>query len=84
MELPIACTLTEVELRERRQAIMDTFSKTHVSVSELPDGYAYSFAANSDTLSQIAELVVGPEWQPLLGPERAKQTFDCESRHVDC
>ena len=57
MDLPIACTLTEVELRERRQAIMDTFHKMKVSISELPDGYAYSFAATSDALLQVAQLV---------------------------
>jgi hypothetical protein len=57
MDLPIACTLTEAELRQRRQTIMDTFRTRHVTVTELADGYAYTFAATSEALLQIAQLV---------------------------
>src|ERR1051326_2897965 len=52
-----ACTLTEDELRQRRQAIVDTFREMKVSSSDLPDGYGYSFAATSDAFLQIAQLV---------------------------
>src|SRR5262245_50307214 len=57
MDLPIACTLSERALLERRRAIMDTFRTTQVTVSELPDGYAFTLAATSDALLQIASLV---------------------------
>jgi hypothetical protein len=57
MDLPIVCTLSEAEFRHRRQAIMDVFSRMQVAVSELPDGYAFSFAATSEALLQIAQLV---------------------------
>jgi hypothetical protein len=57
MDLPIACTLTEAALRERRQATMNTFREMKVSVSELTDGYVYSFEATSEALLQIAHLV---------------------------
>ena len=36
---------------------MDTFRRMQVSVTELPDGYAYSFAATSEALLQITQLV---------------------------
>src|ERR1051326_2482255 len=57
MDLPIACTLSEAEFRQRRQAILEVFRGIHVSAMELPDGFAYTFAATSDALLQIAQLV---------------------------
>jgi hypothetical protein len=57
MDLPIACTLTEAELHERRQAIMDVFPSMWVRMSELPDGYAFTFPAATGTLRQLAQLV---------------------------
>jgi MerR family copper efflux transcriptional regulator len=57
MNLPIACTLTEAQLPERRQAITDTFRNVQVTTSELPDGYAFSFPASSEALERIAKLV---------------------------
>ncbi|PYS37591.1 MAG: hypothetical protein DMG14_20660 [Acidobacteria bacterium] len=55
--LPIACTLSEPELRQRRKTIIDVFRKMRVTVTELPDGYAYNFAATSEALTQVAQLV---------------------------
>jgi hypothetical protein len=57
MDLPIACTLNEAELHQRRQAIMDVFRSMQVSVSELPDGYAFTCSATSEALQRIAQLV---------------------------
>jgi hypothetical protein len=57
MDLSIACTLTEAQLRQRRQVIMNTLRDIGVSVTELPDGYAYTFGATSDALAQVAQLV---------------------------
>ena len=57
MDLPIACTLTDAQLRQRRQLIMDAFRNVRVSVTELPGGYGYTFAATSEALLQIAQLV---------------------------
>jgi hypothetical protein len=57
MDLPIVCTLTEAELRQRRQTIVDTFRNMNVTITELPDGYAYTFAAKSEALMQVAQLV---------------------------
>jgi hypothetical protein len=57
MDLPIACTLNAAELRERRRAIVDAFRNTQVAISELPDGYAFTFPASSESLQRIAALV---------------------------
>jgi Mn-dependent DtxR family transcriptional regulator len=57
MNLPIACTLTEPQLRERRQAILETFYHVRVSMTELEDGCAFTFPASSEALQRMAELV---------------------------
>ncbi len=57
MDLPIACTLTERARHERRQTIMSSFRRLGVTIAELPDGYAYTFAPISDGLMQITQLV---------------------------
>jgi len=56
-DIPIACTLNESELRERRQAITGAFRGMKVTISELSDGYAFIFPASSEALKRIAELV---------------------------
>src|SRR5262249_12572858 len=57
MELPLACTLNQSDFRDRRQTIMETFRRLQVAVSELPDGYSFSFAPSSEALQCIARLV---------------------------
>jgi hypothetical protein len=54
---PIACSLNEAELRERRQTIMKSFSSMEVRGTELPAGYAYSVPATSEVLTQVTQLV---------------------------
>jgi hypothetical protein len=57
MDLPIICTLTEEELRERRRTILDAVGKSALEVASLPDGYAYTFEASSEILSQLTRLI---------------------------
>jgi hypothetical protein len=57
MALPVACTLTDSELRERRSGIFDAVRRAVLDISPLPDGYAYRFEPTSETLSQLALLV---------------------------
>src|SRR5262245_41106742 len=57
MDIPIVCTLTETQLRERRRQVLEPFhAKTHRS-EELPHGYAYTFEASNGLLVNLAELV---------------------------
>src|SRR5262245_4648245 len=57
MGLPIACTLSEAELRHRRQAIAREFEAMEAIATELPNGYAYTVAATSEALLKIVHLV---------------------------
>jgi hypothetical protein len=57
MDLPTACTLTDAQFHERRQAIMADFGKIRGRITELPDGYAFTFPATSELLQRIAQLV---------------------------
>ena len=57
MELPIVCTLTEAELRDRRRTVLDPMKEAAISSEELPDGYAYVFPASSEVLAQLSRAV---------------------------
>jgi hypothetical protein len=57
MDLTVACTLTEAELRERRATILDSVRRAVLDITPLPDGYAYRFEPTSEILSQLTRLV---------------------------
>ena len=57
MELPIACTLSEAEIRDRRRTILDSVRGAVLHAASLPLGYAYCFEPTSDVLAQLAHLV---------------------------
>jgi hypothetical protein len=57
MELPIACNLTEAELRERRQTILNLVRGAALNVTSLPLGYAYRFKPTSEVLAHLGRLV---------------------------
>ena len=57
MNTPIACTLTDAEMRERRRAILDPVRSGVRSVTPLPLGYEYHFDAKPELIVQLARLV---------------------------
>lgn len=57
MELPIACNLTEAEMRERRQTMLDLVRGAALNVTSLPLGYAYRFEPTSEVLAHLSRLV---------------------------
>jgi hypothetical protein len=57
MEIPIACNLSDGELRERRQTILNFFRQSLLKVRPLPLGLAFSFQPSSEVLTRLAELV---------------------------
>lgn len=57
MELPIACTLTEAEMAERRRTILNSVRSAVLGVTSLPLGYSYRFAPASEVLADLARLV---------------------------
>jgi len=54
---PIACTLTDAEMRERRETVLDSVRRAVIDITPLPDGYAYRFDTTSEILSHLARLV---------------------------
>jgi hypothetical protein len=57
MDLPIVCTLTESELRERRRTFLDAIKEGTLDVVPIPGGYSYRFAPRSEVLMQLSRLV---------------------------
>src|SRR6266849_5605493 len=57
MELPIACNLSEGELRERRQTMLNLVRGAALNVTSLPLGYAYRFEPTSEVLAHLSRLV---------------------------
>jgi hypothetical protein len=57
MGQPIACTLNDAEMRERRRTLLDAFRRAAADATSLPLGYAYHFAPTSEMLAQILNLV---------------------------
>lgn len=55
--LPIACTLTDSELQERRRTTLQKVRSGVVEVRELEDGYAYCFPSEGEWLAELANLV---------------------------
>lgn len=57
MTLPIACSLTDSQLQERRRNVLQKVRSAVVDVRELDNGYAYSFHSDSERLIELAQLV---------------------------
>jgi len=54
---PVACLLSEPELRERRRTVLADFKAARLEVRDLADGYAFRFAPSSQQLTALAELI---------------------------
>jgi hypothetical protein len=57
MDLPIACSLNESELRERRRTILAAVRTEAIETASLPNGYCYHFAGTAGILAKLADLV---------------------------
>ena len=57
MDLPIVCSLTESELRDRRRLFLDSTLKNATGTVEIENGYCYTFNASPNVLGQLANLV---------------------------
>ena len=56
-DLPVVCTLTEGELRERRRTVLDSIRESATEVVAIPNGYCYRFKPTPILLSQLSNLV---------------------------
>ena len=57
MDLPIVCTLTEVELRKRRRSVLDSIRALAIDTTSIEDGYSYSFKPTSEVLARLFTLI---------------------------
>ena len=57
MDLPIACTLSEAELRERRLAVLNRIKHAALGVIPMRAGFAYNFARRCEVLTELRRLV---------------------------
>ena len=57
MSYPIACALTDVEMRERRRTLLDFIRSGIIDTTVLPSGYRYRFAANDELRGRLDRLV---------------------------
>jgi hypothetical protein len=57
MDWPIVCTLSEAELRLRREEILDGVKTAAISTTELSNGYAYEFPASAEIMMMLGRLV---------------------------
>ena len=57
MNLPVACSLTEPELQERRSTVLQKFRGAVVEVKETPEGYTFRLPSDGAWLLEVANLV---------------------------
>jgi hypothetical protein len=57
MSLPVACSLIEPELQERRSSVLQKFRGAVAEVKETEEGYAYRLPSDGAWLVEIATMV---------------------------
>jgi hypothetical protein len=57
-KLPIACSLTSAELREREATLLAQLKSAIIKTEELQDGYAFHIPGDGERIRQVAELIV--------------------------
>jgi hypothetical protein len=57
MDLPIVCTLTESQFKERRRTSLNFLKDTAFDVLPVPGGFACHFPAAPQVLEQLTQLV---------------------------
>ena len=57
MSLPIACSLTDSQLQERRNNVLHKVRSAVLEVKEMENGYAYFLPSDGDWFTELANLV---------------------------
>jgi hypothetical protein len=55
--LPVACTLTPQEMRERQASLIPALLERALSVSPAGEGYCLQFPSSAETLRVIADMI---------------------------
>jgi hypothetical protein len=55
---PVACCLSDAELRKREATLLAQFKSALTATEELPDGYAFSLLGEKRWLALVADLII--------------------------
>jgi len=58
INLPVMCSLSDAEKREREATLLTRFKSAVVAVEELGDGYSFRLSGSSEWLALVAELLI--------------------------
>jgi hypothetical protein len=68
--MPIACSLTTAEFRDREAKLLAQFRSAFIETEELQEGYAFRLSGDGEWIGLIAELMVAErECCPFLAFE---------------
>lgn len=56
-DLPVACSLSDAELRQREQKLLAQFRAVVTAIEELPEGYAFTLPGDERSIALAAELI---------------------------
>ncbi len=69
-ELPVACCLPSVELREREATLFARFRSAVTEIEEIADGYAFRLPGDGETIALVAAMIAAErECCPFLAFE---------------
>src|SRR6185437_15224256 len=57
-DIPVACCLSDQELRVREATLLTEFKAALVATEELPDGYAFQVPGDKKWLALVADLII--------------------------
>ena len=57
MSLPVACSLMDSELQERRRTVLQKVRSVVSEVEEIENGFRYRFPSNGAWITELANLV---------------------------
>jgi hypothetical protein len=57
-DIPVACCLSDAELREREATLLAQFKSALTAIEELADGYAFRLPGEKRLLALVAELII--------------------------
>ena len=55
--IPIACSLTDVEFRKRREGLLDEIKTGILETSEIKNGFIFSFPKDDSWILKLAEMI---------------------------
>jgi hypothetical protein len=57
-KVPVACCLSDAELRKREATLLAEFKSALIATEELPDGYAFRLPGEKRWLALVADLMI--------------------------